>query len=189
LRRTRLSNDDALLLAQGIGENSGLTQLDLSHNHILEAGLLALLKVAAQHPRLRHLYFARVGLTRDVAPSVARLLSSSSTLLTLDLSWGLLGERGALKVAKGLIGGLCCLTSLNLRNNDIGQEGASAIAQALRGNSSLRFNSSLPYASSANNIGPLSFMAFVQRHLDLSFNGIGDAGAIQVARVRALLVF
>ena len=64
------------------------------------------------------------------------LLKKNCTLTSINLSDNSIGNEGARAIAQSLEKN-CTLTSINLSDNSIGNEGAKAIAQALKTNTTL----------------------------------------------------
>ena len=102
------------------------------------------------------------------------LLSKMKRLTSLDLYNNKIGAEGATAIAENLTK----LTWLNLGNNNIGDAGATAIATNLTNLISLSLHS--------NNIGDAGATAIAEHltnltSLDLCNNNIGDAGATAIA--------
>lgn len=87
--------------------------------------------------------------------AIARMLSSNTTLRTLDLSWNAIRLSSAEDVAR-VVSVNSCLVTLNLAHNTFGDMPAQLMGR------SLKFNRSL-------------------RHLDLSFTGIVPRSATVLA--------
>lgn len=175
-----ISHDGARALAAALqATGHGLTSLDLDCNDLLDAGL-AELAAALPRSRLRTLRLGGNRIGALGARSLAAALPSSS-LEVLDLSRNQLGPAGATAIAAALtapgcgaagagpsarsVGAQpheprqvpgCTLRSLSLAVNRIGDEGAKALAGALRGAALLEL-------------------------LELANNMIGDRGAESLA--------
>lgn len=174
---------------------SSLSTLNLSSNHIKEAGAGCLLNALIENTSLKTLDLSMNRIGVDGAFSVFRALGQNSSLLDLnlsenhidgpgagymlkflryssltklDLSLNRIGDEGAFFLSKVLEHN-SSLISLNLRNNDIGDSGAFSLSSALKVNSSL---TDLNLRS--NRIcDPLT----VEALLDLMSNNFGDRGA------------
>jgi Ran GTPase-activating protein (RanGAP) involved in mRNA processing and transport len=110
-------------------------------------------------------------------------LQFMAVLTTLHLYNNNIGDDGAKAIAEALKVNVV-LTTLGLSNNNIGPEGAKAIADALKSGTAMLSNLEL----GSNNIGPEGAKAIVKsgtailKNLELYGNNIGDEGAIAIAK-------
>ena len=91
--------------------------------------------------------------------ALERVRTHDTTLTEVDMGSGGLGSKGAVALASALLASprsRCCVCSLSLAGNDIGDSGASSLAHVLRDNASIE-------------------------RLYLSRNGIGVSGAAMLA--------
>lgn len=72
----------------------------------------------------------------EVAECLSNALINNTSLLSLDLSWNGIGDRGAECIARALLKNKTLL-KLNLRGNQIGDKGAECLSNALSNNNSL----------------------------------------------------
>jgi Ran GTPase-activating protein (RanGAP) involved in mRNA processing and transport len=165
---------------QTIGLLPSLEVLNLGNNAITNDGVWQLTRVVGTLERLRILDLSSNQLGDDAAAEIARMLPSLQSLSSLDLSGNKeIGDSGAEVLADALqsmptlseltltynsIGNLgsaslgallenenCHLVDIDLNGNKVGDEGAVALAQGIKSNTSLT-------------------------HLDLRANVIGDEG-------------
>ncbi len=120
------------LLAEGLHCNHTLTQLNISFNPIGDEGLELLSATLLYNRHLQVLNANRIGVgSKGVSFLAAALLNNqNSSLKKLDLSWNLIKDDGALKLADLLVNNPP-LVELNLNNNRICCRGARALALAL----------------------------------------------------------
>ena len=134
-----------------------------------------LLNKAGEHIRtVTSLYYSNC--SPEQLTTVSYFLQFLS-LVDLDLSCNDFGVEGAVALSDGLE---CCphLQKLNIDSNNIGGEGAKAIAEAtVRNLTELKINS--------NNIGGLGAEAIVRaldcQHLEINSNNIGSSGVLAMA--------
>ena len=144
LTHTHLTDTEVLPLSEAIGENGTLLELDLSHNDLGYQSALSLAEMLQSNGDLRVL---NVGWNRLTAAGTNYLiekgLAANGTLEEVDLSWtgvqdtppGSRTEGGGRLL--GRLIGSAFLKRVKAAHNKIGPEGAYAIAQALKANSSL----------------------------------------------------
>jgi internalin A len=118
----------------------------------------------------------RVFLLKAPLDQVPPALAALTGLTSLDLRNNEIGEAGAASIAK-----LTGLTSLNLGGNRIGEAGAASIAR-LTGLTSLNLWDNRIGEAGAASIAKLTGLT----SLDLGANQIGDAGAASIARLTGL---
>jgi Ran GTPase-activating protein (RanGAP) involved in mRNA processing and transport len=112
------------------------------------------------------------------------LLTQAQDMPVLNLADAFIGDEGCDMVAQFLRDNPTT-TTVELRGNNIGPQGASYIAQALVGVSSVR-NLSLEWNVVSNGLGPLTEALSLNANLeslDLRNNRIGPEGAGQIARM------
>ncbi|CAL8463215.1 g2749 [Coccomyxa elongata] len=132
-------------LSQCLGRLHGLTHLDLSMNLLDDAKI----------------------------DMLAEGLNKTTAIRSLVLHSNKIQADGALAMGRALQKEECRLTSLNMRLNEVGEEGGHALAVALQNNKSLKH-----LDIGANNIGPTACTAFAGvlqsnstlQELDLSCN-------------------
>ena len=196
LRANELGDEGVKEMAPAIGLTRTLQVLNLESNSITEEGAQTLAdSMRAPSCRLKNLVVRGNVLGRRGAALLASALRDSLT--TLDVVGCGLGPAGAKSLAEALgfsddpehmamASTSSALTSLDLSENRIGDEGASAFGKLLeRGCSALSV-----LALSDNGVGPagakdLAAGAGVEgcplRNLDLSENRVGNDGAIALA--------
>ena len=160
----RITEADAVVLAEALKMNSSVTALDLSRSYIGAHGdpgvvgahgAAALADALTENKRLTELNLSYNNIGHPGAAALADALTMNKSLTKLNLSFNNIGDPGA----AGLAGALTenkRLTELNLSHNKIAAHGAAALADALTKNKSLTW-------------------------LDLSFNNMGDPGAAGLA--------
>ena len=129
------------------------------------SGALSIARLLATTRSLLSLTLDENMLTDETTHVLARGLLGSSTLTALSLRHNKIADAGAQTLAR-VIAAHPTLMSLSLAHNNITETGALALAQALSGASS----------GSGSNPGAGSYL----RTLDLSLNIINDAGAAAV---------
>ena len=134
---------------------SSLTEVDLSSAEIQNSGAAVISVVLEKNSSLTHLDLS-FNLFDGVVPSLSKALKANFSLTSLNLKGNSVGEDGASSLSKALKAN-SSLTDLNLSHNRIGDAGASFLSQALKANSSLT-------------------------DLNLSINSIGDAGASSLSK-------
>jgi len=126
-------------------------------------------------------------ITDDVCVELSNLITDSSVLKTLTLSWNEIGEDCAKEFASALVAApRSSLTELYLNENQIGSVGATAVTKAL----ALADHTSLQVLDltenkisddGATNIAEVLEQARVLKTLKLGVNDIGDEGAHALA--------
>nr|XP_012604978.1 NACHT, LRR and PYD domains-containing protein 11 [Microcebus murinus] len=106
-----------------IYHNLYLRRLELGHNNIGDAGVVPLC-YALQHPncKLEALGLEKCELTSACCQSLTFVLMSSKTLKTLNLSENNLGNEGARKLAEGLGHPACVLEALGIEMSALNAE-------------------------------------------------------------------
>ena len=119
-----------------------LTRIDLSHNPITDSGCVGhkedtpgMLDALAANRRIESLDLSQTSLTHGVGRALGIALDNHP-LKHLNMSSNHLGDRGVEYLSKILH--TCYLEELNLSNNRISNNGACFLANALRGNLTLK---------------------------------------------------
>jgi hypothetical protein len=107
-------------LADALAVNSSLTSLDVRHNSISGEGASQLAKVVVDNPKIQMFNKIPIKKMRD------------DSFTELDLNRHGIGVEGGMVVA-GLLPVMGDLTSLNVRYNDLCDEGEDAIRKAVQG--------------------------------------------------------
>lgn len=200
---------------QGGAGAAGLAELFVSYERAGDGGAEAVAAAVASCPVLARLYLWSCGFGRAGAEALARAAAASATLCELDVSHNAIGDGGAAAVAVaiaesctlakvrvydcglGAAGGVAlgralerggALTELDASaNREFGDEGAAAVARALRTNRTL----TALFLSSCG-VGPAGGRAIGEALatargtallvLDLAGNSVGDDGAEALAR-------
>ncbi|EOD30779.1 hypothetical protein EMIHUDRAFT_113049 [Emiliania huxleyi CCMP1516] len=165
-------------IAEALKVNEVLTTLNLGYNQIRGEGAAAIAEALRGNAVL-----AKLNL--DSHELDLPQLRGTNPVTSLKLSYKKLGPASAIVIAS-LIGFACnaVLTNLNLNVNNIRDEGATAIAEALRVNGVLK-----TLGLGGNNIGDDDAAAIAEAlavngvltNLDLFSNSIGDEGAKALA--------
>ncbi len=138
LSATGLCLEDPDCFIQGITRNASLHTLRLKLLHYLKPeGLLALVQALQTHPGLLHLELSHCQVKNSTADAIAKLVECNTQLQHFALNH--CDARPGLYVKIGLaLAKNTSLRLLNLRDNMLTLQGAMAVAQSLRGNTSLR---------------------------------------------------
>ncbi|XP_046881841.1 NACHT, LRR and PYD domains-containing protein 12-like [Hypomesus transpacificus] len=142
--KTALMNDCNLsercceVLASAL-PSSDLTELDLSNNHLKDAGM-KLLSAGLRNPhcKLETLRLSGCDITEEGCASLGSVLKSASFLTQLDLSNNDLKDAGMRLLSAKLGTPLCKLETLRLSGCDITEEGCASLSSALKSASFLR---------------------------------------------------
>ena len=152
---TKEAADD---IAATFSHNIQLQQLDVSHSDLQTAGAITLAKGLHNITTLTKFCISNNKITEKAASDVAVVLSYSTQLQELDISYNDLQTAGAITLAKGLhLHNITTLTKFYISNNSITEEAAGDIALALSHNIQLQ-------------------------ELDISDNHIEASGAITLAK-------
>jgi len=122
-----------------LASNTALTTVLLKNSQLRDDGVSALsdgLKLNGAN-QVRVLDLASNGIGVAGAAKLAELLTVSTALIKLDLTANKLGSKGTETLVGGLSGESSKLAAISLRENDIDQAGARAIAKALQSNSAI----------------------------------------------------
>ncbi|KAM6174423.1 NACHT, LRR and PYD domains-containing protein 1a-like [Erethizon dorsatum] len=114
-------------LAISISTNHSLINLDLNFNMLTDAGAQHLCqKLGSQHSKIQRLQLVGCGLTSSCCRNLASLLSSSPSLVELDLQQNDLGNQGMQQLFEGLRHPSCHLTLLwldyTLQSEEVSKE-------------------------------------------------------------------
>merc|ERR1712100_224708 len=114
-----------------------MESLNVKANHGLgDEGVVALLKSASSHRKLKFLSLVDTGLTRASASPVSALLQDSTALRQLELKGNSFDCEGVEQIAEGL-GKNRGLKELHLAGNPISNKGAKALSKAVQRNRAL----------------------------------------------------
>jgi Ran GTPase-activating protein (RanGAP) involved in mRNA processing and transport len=157
LQRLYLVNTEAGVqgaehIADLLEESSSLRELYLCENELGDEGVTIICRGVLASTSLRLIDLRSNGITAAAALSIQGVVARSQFLLSLGLGNNELGNNGAAAIARGLQGLNCVVQKLDLSENKIEKAGGRAIASILHLNKSLN-------------------------DLNLSFNPIGDEGA------------
>ncbi|CAE8642747.1 unnamed protein product [Polarella glacialis] len=141
LRNNKISDDGARCLADALcraarsSPGGWLTELSLGHNSLGDAAMQSLSQALAQSSNLRELDLSSCG--EDISGSawekLAALLQACSSLTSLKLRDNNIGDASAATLALALAGsGTCRLKELDLSRCSLGDKGALCIFHALR---------------------------------------------------------
>ena len=180
---SKLGDDGAKALAEGLQHCSSLQTLNLEANNIGKDGAKALAEGLQHCSSLQTLDLQRNSIGEDGAKALAEGLQHCSSLETLKLQHNSIGDDGAKALAEGL---QHCnsLQTLHLEKNGIGDDGAKALAEGLQHCSSLQ-----TLYLGGNSIGEDGAKALAEglqhcsslQTLDLGWNSIGVEGAKALA--------
>ncbi|GMH84500.1 hypothetical protein TrVE_jg8017 [Triparma verrucosa] len=188
LSAARLGDDMAIALSHSM-ETMFVLSVDVSKNHITDKGLCALIASLDPHV-VQELNFAFVKIKKSTAEDLRALIGESSTLEKLNLEQCQLDDTSVRELSFHLATTmcpdtdmplhLCTLQTLNLSHNKFGDSAAIALAEGLKGNSSVT-ELDLSYNSIRSKGGIALFEALgtttnVVATLDLAYNAIGEAG-------------
>lgn len=157
LRGKSLSASDVDAIADELAENSGLEQLDLSHNGFGGDGAGAVAKIVRACPGLTSLCVDSNNL-RAAAAEVGEAVASHASLRALSISANVIGPTATKAFARA-VASSPSLETLDFSANAFGPVGGRALAEAL---SSSAHSSKL-------------------RRLDLTACGVGPSGAVALA--------
>jgi len=115
--------------------NATLTSLDVGYNDLNEETALSIVRIERQRNKLTTLGLACCEIGPTGAKEIAEWVSVSA-LTDLNLMWNQIGDEGAIAIGEALRVN-ASLTSLDLANNWIGDKGGVAIANALAVNATL----------------------------------------------------
>ncbi|XP_068690870.1 NLR family CARD domain-containing protein 3-like [Montipora foliosa] len=159
--------------------NTCLTTLDLSHNHVDDAGFKSLSEALKVNTCLTTLKLSWNEIGAGGAEFLSEALKDNTSLTTLDLSYNQVDAAGAKSLSEALKVNTC-LTTLKLSWNEIGAVGAESLSETLKVNTSL---TTLDLRSSK--IGPAGAKSLSEAlkvntcltTLNLSYNQVDAASA------------
>ena len=128
---TEAANDIAMLLAR----NTNLEKLDLSHNNLLSAGAIKVFKTGIS--KLTKFKISHNNITIEAANDMETFLSCNTKLQGVDLSCNDLQESGCRNIIK-VLRKASVLTSLKVRNCNVGNEAADELTAVLLHNISIQ---------------------------------------------------
>ncbi|XP_062405513.1 NACHT, LRR and PYD domains-containing protein 3-like [Sardina pilchardus] len=139
LRYCKLTEKSCSSLASALSSGSGLRELDLSVNNLLDSGV-TLISAALRNPlcKLETLELRDCNLTEKSCSSLASVLSSGSSLRWLNLSANRLRDSGVSILSASLKNPLCKLQALELWGCYLTKKSCSSLASVLSSDSSLR---------------------------------------------------
>jgi NLR family CARD domain-containing protein 3 len=154
------------IFAEGLKENTTLTELFMTHNDLsgmsgetfikslsgkpqlkslalnnCKIGLKeikALGDVLRDNDQLKELYLYSNKLGPSEAVEVAKIIASKRKLTALGLSNNQIGTEGAMHLASTALADKLALTKLSLEGNSIGSRGLRAISEAMMANTELK---------------------------------------------------
>ena len=138
LQDCHISSEDAMELVAGLGKNTTLTNLNLSHNPIGEhvKGVTAVAKLLEVHS-LTQLVLRDCHISGQGARELAAALCKNSTLKHLNLNVNPIGVEGASSISD-MLQHNTSLEVLHLRNESVGEEGVHQLINSLKHNQTLR---------------------------------------------------
>lgn len=203
-----ITADDAKVIADELGKNPALEELDLSHCFIKDEGAEALAGALERNTHLTRLSLNGCDITDKGAKAIAEGLAKNRGLNRLSLYSNRIGDEGAERLAAALRSNTT-LQGLTLDYNHISETGAHAIADAIRvhplkslglGGNMLGDEGAVVVAEAGGNLRSLTlfkndisdtgakavakhlFAAGKLESLDISSNDIGTAGAVAMAQ-------
>ncbi|KJE94238.1 TKL/IRAK protein kinase [Capsaspora owczarzaki ATCC 30864] len=182
-RRSGITHDDALVIAEGLKANGNLQYLELSDNQIGDAGAQAIGSALRNKSTLIALSLNENKISDIGAFAVAEGLQASTALTQLGMSVNQIGDAGARAIGS-VLRNKANLARLYLSQNKIGDAGARAIAEGLQTSTALtdlRMFENQIGDDGAQAIGAALRTKANLSLLYLSQNKIGDAGARAIA--------
>lgn len=160
--------------------SSALVKLNLRMNHLGEKGAREIAAGIADNKNLQSLNLSYTGLGANGGLEIAKSLQGNKTLQELNLAGNrLIGEQGGKVIGEVLKG---ALKALNIRNNNIGDEGIKAFAPALESTELQALDMShcgLSYIEGPAIGRALQFNRKL-KVLKLAFNDLGDKGSREI---------
>ncbi|DAZ96323.1 TPA: hypothetical protein N0F65_008447 [Lagenidium giganteum] len=190
LSNNRLTDASILTLLKSLEVASGgsrkgneLRVLNLSQNHIGNAGCVQIARFISICPRLTHLDLSNshLGVDDNSFAPLTESIQVHPALQVVNLAYNQIGERGGTLIGNMITQSTCGVVELNISWNQICRSGAVAIGIALRENTALKIlNLSMNRFADAG--GEQVAAAMGQNSsltdLDLSRNGIGGRSAV-----------
>eukprot|EP00397_Hematodinium_sp_SG-2012_P000280 GEMP01000280.1.p1 GENE.GEMP01000280.1~~GEMP01000280.1.p1 ORF type:complete len:1292 (+),score=221.04 GEMP01000280.1:388-4263(+) len=178
-----VSREGCQALAEGLTHNSILTELELYHNNIGDAGVMALGHMLKTNRGLAKLNLRSNIATDKGCQALVEGMTHNSILTEVELSVNKISDAGTVALGRMLKTNRA-LTKLGLSGNQVTDEGCRMLAEGLRHNSTLKEVDLL-----WNKIGGAGAVAFGKMlktnraltKLDLSINHVTDRGCQAVA--------
>jgi hypothetical protein len=183
LRRVYADDSTAKAVAKCLRQNLSLTTIDLSKNKFSDVGcrqIASALRATGAESSLRRLNLEQNKIGDTGIDQLCRAVRAVPSLTILKLGKNHFGLQGLRSIALLLRNSPTCLKSLDLRSNNVGNQGATILADALAENRSLLY-----LYLNRNNLGNrgVARLATALKHnqhlrtLDLQHNFFGDIGA------------
>ncbi|KAK1313946.1 RAN GTPase-activating protein 2 [Acorus calamus] len=132
IRDNMFGEEAAIALSKALGGLPGLTEVYLSYLNLEDEGTIAICKALKESaPSLQVLEIAGNDISVKGARALSALLSSKDSLTSLNVSENELKDEGAILIGKVLEKGNPQLKELDMSTNSIRRAGAHAIAQAI----------------------------------------------------------
>ncbi|BDA44560.1 probable Dynein regulatory complex subunit 5 at N-terminal half [Coccomyxa sp. Obi] len=177
-------------ISQCLGRLQALTHLDLSMNLLDDAKVDMLAEGLNRNTAIISLILHSNKIRDPGAATLARFVESHASCAYLDVHDNMIQADGARAMGRALHKEECRLTSLNMRLNELGEEGGQALAVGLQNNRTLK-----RLDIGANKIGPSACTAFAGvlqsnstlQELDLSCNPLasGEGGWLLHEAIKA----
>lgn len=146
-------------IAGSLKDNKSLTSLDLGGNNVGADGMKALASAIKNCDTLRVLELSYNPMGPEGAKAIAEVSKYDLQLETLKVGWCKIGSGDGAKAIGDLIMFNTTISSLDLRGNNLGDEGAISIARSMKEHDNQHF-----------------------AELDMGYNEIKDAGACALAQ-------
>lgn len=182
-----LGQEGCTVVSHLIGQNPFLEGLTIQYNEVDDFGLLSMSNELALNQTLIRLNLGCNAIGCEGMRSLASALRFNGTLESLIIQYNPLGDEGARHVAEALAV-MSTLKELDISGCGIASQGAKDISEALRLNESLiylDFNDNPIQDDGVIHIADVlcSSVTSALASLDLHGCGIGDNGAVSLARV------
>jgi len=134
-----LIDDDLIsILIKGLILNKTITQLDLSHNKITNAGARKIAKYLLSNEVLTHLNLADNMIPYEGSRFLAQALKVNKVLKHLSLKLNRLDDKAGSKLCIDLLNNSSNLESLSLSSNSLGHMFCESLAEFLKLNTSIK---------------------------------------------------
>ena len=170
-------------IANFLSQNCKLVELDVSYNNLQTEGAIKIARLS-EITNLIKFNISHNEVNEQAAKWVASFLSQNSKLKELDLSYNNLQATGAIEIAELCSGtNLTKLKELDLRYNYLQATGAIEIAKLCSVNNLTKFNISHNKITdkAAKSVATFLSQNSKLEELDLSYNNLQSAGAIEIA--------
>jgi len=141
---------DADMLASCLAKCYSLEQFHLTKSRLEDEQCRLIVKRLLKHPRLKSISLAHNRLRDRTGRALGKLIKSLGTLRVLNVEDNEIGQEGATAIALGFADKMAKLEELNIAQNTITDEGGIAIAKALGTNGTLT-----SLSIGANGLGPV----------------------------------